>query len=108
MTEPAKHRSSEPLHFSSHDKIKAVLRLLRGESGNTVSQECGVSLRRLERWRDDFVAAGSAELSKRKNRFSWKESLHQRIKQISPWVALMGLLVLVIAAMAYLQNRSSP
>src|SRR5258708_31457446 len=53
--------------FTSREKVSAVLRVLQGESVDIVSAELGVPAGRLERWRSDFVAAGSAELSKRKS-----------------------------------------
>lgn len=48
--------------WSVGKKRAAVLRLLRGESLETVSREVRVTAVRLARWRDDFIEAGSAGL----------------------------------------------
>ncbi len=41
-----------------HTKMDAVMRLLRGESLDQLSQELRVDVHRLPAWRDDFIAAG--------------------------------------------------
>lgn len=43
-------------------KTEVVLRLLRGESIDSVSRECSVTVETLNKWREDFVAAGMAGL----------------------------------------------
>lgn len=84
--------------FTSHEKTDAVLRLLKGESVETVSQELGVSAGRIERWKSSFVAAGSAELAKRKDVHpkGWAAKHSGSIWQ---W---MWLLVALIAAISLL------
>jgi len=42
-----------------------VLRLLKGESLDTLSREVGVSASRLSEWRDEFIAGGQASLLSR-------------------------------------------
>ena len=51
--------------FSARRKAETVLRLLRGESLETVSREAGVTAATLSEWRDDFMAAGEAGLKTR-------------------------------------------
>jgi hypothetical protein len=51
--------------FSSRRKMEAVLRVLRGESLDTVSREIGVTAGSLASWRDDFLAGGQANLRSR-------------------------------------------
>ena len=48
--------------WSSQKKADVVLRLLRGESMDTLSRECMVTVETLCRWREDFIAAGNAGL----------------------------------------------
>lgn len=48
--------------WSAQKKAELVLRLLRGESIDAVSRECAVTVESLNRWREDFVAAGVAGL----------------------------------------------
>jgi transposase len=48
--------------WSAQKKAEVVLRLLRGESIDGVSRECAVTVETLNRWREDFVAAGVAGL----------------------------------------------
>lgn len=103
--------SSESTHdhrnvrFTSHEKINAVLRLLKGESVEIVSRELGVSVSRVERWKGRFVAAGSAELSKRTDDPSkgWVGKHSVRIWQ---WIWLLVVLAGVTAVLvALVQHR---
>lgn len=48
--------------WSSGKKAEAVLRLLRGESLDTVCRESKVTAEALTRWREDFIAGGIAGL----------------------------------------------
>lgn len=51
--------------FSARRKREAVLRLLRGESLETVSREIGVTAARLSQWRDAFMTGGTQGLKSR-------------------------------------------
>ena len=51
--------------MSRQRKLKAVLRLLRGEDLELVSRELGVTAATLATWRDDFLAGGEAALASR-------------------------------------------
>ena len=51
--------------MSRQRKLKAVLRLLRGEDLERVSRELGVTAGTLASWRDDFLAGGEAALASR-------------------------------------------
>lgn len=48
--------------WTASKKSEVVLRLLRGESMDAVSRECLVTVESLNRWREDFIAAGVAGL----------------------------------------------
>ena len=48
--------------WSAGKKMDAVLRLLRGESLETLSRELGVEAHRLAAWRDDFLESGKQGL----------------------------------------------
>ena len=51
--------------MSRQRKLRAVLRLLRGEDLELVSRELGVTAATLSIWRDDFLAGGEAALASR-------------------------------------------
>src|ERR671913_664592 len=51
--------------MSAGRKLRAVLRLLRGEDLELVSRELGVTAATLSSWRDDFLAGGEAALASR-------------------------------------------
>lgn len=48
--------------WTAAKKGEIVLRLVRGESIDAVSRECEVTVETLNRWREDFIAAGVAGL----------------------------------------------
>ena len=48
--------------WSAQKKADVVMRLLRGETIDAVSRESAVTVETLNRWREDFVAAGIAGL----------------------------------------------
>lgn len=52
-----KHR-----RWTASKKAEVVLQLLRGESIDAVSRECEVTVETLNKWREDFIAAGIAGL----------------------------------------------
>jgi hypothetical protein len=101
--------SGQQLHerherFTSHEKTNAVLRVLKGESLQTVSEDLGVSLPRLERWRNNFVTAGSAELAERKDLPSpgWLAKHSAPIRQ---WIWLLLTLIAVTVILALFMQR---
>jgi hypothetical protein len=100
--------SASPHHrhtrFTSHEKTDAVLRLLKGESVEAVSEALGVSIGRLERWKSSFVAAGSAELARRKDvaPSSW---ITRHVGSIRQWVWLLVALIGVIVLLAVFMQR---
>lgn len=51
--------------WTSTRKTEAVLRLLRGETLDTLSRELGVTAGRLSAWRDQFLLGGQAHLKTR-------------------------------------------
>jgi len=101
-SERQNHRHSR---FTNHEKTDAVLRLLKGESAETVSEELGISIARIERWRDTFVAAGSAELSKRRDGSSKSRRLRYSAS-IRQWLWLLFALIGIITILVFLAQRS--
>jgi hypothetical protein len=91
--------------FTSRQKVEAVLRLIKGESADSLSTELGVSIRRLERWRSNYMAGGSAELAKRKSPVSqsWFEKQSGAILR---WAGLIAALAASIALLALLLQRT--
>lgn len=51
--------------WSANRKMDVVMRLLRGESLDSVSRELGVEAHRLAAWRDDFISGGKEALKVR-------------------------------------------
>jgi hypothetical protein len=104
MEQPLVPSESQHVRFTSHEKTDAVLRLLKGEAVETISQELGVSISRIERWKSSFVAAGSAELAKRKDARpkSWAAKHSGSIWQ---WIWLLLALVAVITVLALFMQR---
>jgi hypothetical protein len=102
--QPLVPSDSRPTRFTSHEKTDAVLRLLKGESAEIVSQELGVSVSRIERWKSSFVAAGSAELAKRKDVHS-KSWAARHSGSIWQWMWLLLVLVAVIAVLVLFMQR---
>jgi hypothetical protein len=92
---------------TSRAKTDAVLRLLNGESIAAISQELGVSIGRIERWKDRFVQAGTAELSRRQDEPStgWVAKHSSSIWQ---WIWLLIALVALVSFMAVFMQRTSP
>jgi hypothetical protein len=92
---------------TSRAKTDAVLRLLKGESVDAVSQELGVSIRRIERWKDRFLQAGSAELAKRTDEPSqgWVAKHSTSIRQ---WIWLLLVLIALISFLVVFMDRGSP
>lgn len=98
------HSSSE--HMSPAQKVSAVLRLLKGETLEMVGGELGVSVRHLERWQSDFLAAGASAMAKRKQRtfYSW---LGENSGVIVQWLGLLLALVVTTALLAFLIRSCS-
>jgi hypothetical protein len=98
---------------TSRAKTEAVLRLLKGESVDTLSQELGVNIRRIERWKDRFLEAGSAELARRQDESSkgWlgkKGWFATHASSIWQWTWVLVALVAVISFLAVFMQRGSP
>jgi len=94
---------------TSRAKTDAVLRLLKGESVEALSQELGISIRRIERWKSRFVEAGSAELAKRTDNFSnsSKGWVAKHSGSIREWFWLLLALVAIICLLTVFMQRGS-
>jgi len=55
----------EPGGFSARRKTDAILRMLRGESLDSLARELGVTAATLAHWREQFLAGGQAALKSR-------------------------------------------
>lgn len=55
----------EPGRFSARRKMEAILRVLRGESLDSLARELGVTAATLAHWREEFLAGGQAALKSR-------------------------------------------
>ena len=97
-------RDRRHARFTSHEKTDAVLRLLKGESVEIVSDELGVAVERIERWKSSFIAAGSAELAKRKD-VSSKNWGVKHAGSIRQWIWLLCALVAVISVLVLVMQR---
>jgi len=77
-----------------HTKVKSVLRLLQGESVETVADDLGVSPERLVSWKERFSGGGRAHLLQRRTD-KIARSQQRRQRQVQ-WAALVIGLLLVI------------
>ena len=55
----------EPGRFSARRKTETILRLLRGESLDSLARELGVTAATLAQWREAFLTGGQAALKSR-------------------------------------------
>lgn len=99
------HEGGRHSRFTSRQKTEAVLRLLKGESAENVSRELGVTIGRIERWKDRFVAAGSAELARRQDhKQGWAAKHSQAFRQ---WLWLLLTLIGTVTVLVLLMQRGS-
>jgi len=101
----ASHHDGRHSRFTSHEKTDAVLRLLKGESVEIVSQELGVTINRIERWKSSFISAGTAELGRRKESSSKSRGM-KRWVFVRQWIWLLFALVAVISMLVLVMQRS--
>jgi len=62
---PSAEGVGEPGRFSVRRKTEALLRLLRGETLDTLARELGVTAATVAHWREQFLAGGQAGLKSR-------------------------------------------
>lgn len=65
--EGSEDRTRRPKRWSAKQKRRVVLRLLRGESLDTVSRDVGVPTSKLAAWRDSFLEGGVEGLKTRRD-----------------------------------------
>ena len=65
MVEEQEQPAELPERWSAKAKVEVVLRLLRGESGESVSRELQVPAHELEAWRRIFLEGGQEQLKRR-------------------------------------------
>jgi hypothetical protein len=101
------HSRSRREHWNPAQKVAAVLRVLKGEPTAVLSEELGVSIRRLERWHSDFVAAGAAAMAKKK-RPALTTWVAEHSRSIAQWLGLLLALVGTIVLIALFLRSGSP
>ena len=84
--------------FSSEEKMNVVLRTLRGEPREALSEELNIPLERVAAWESTFLEAGREALSRRKAKWPHHGKASARIAQ---WSALL----LVLLCVVYLLTR---
>jgi adenylate kinase len=67
---------SDPESSTLSLKVQVVLRLLRGDTRDSLSQELGITVETLSKWLHRFIAAGSAELEGRERSSRAREIAH--------------------------------
>ncbi len=70
--------NTEKGRWTSKRKMEAVLRLIRGESLDSLSRELRVTAAKLSQWKESFVQSGSTGLKKRPT--DGKEEEIQRLR----------------------------
>lgn len=98
-------RASQAKRFTPVEKVNAVLRLLEGESVETLSRDLGVATNRLERWRNDFVIAGSAALGRLRGSGS-DDWLSRHAAKFFQWFAFLVVMLIVVAAWQLFLHRA--
>ncbi len=78
--------------FSAKRKTQIILRLLRGEDLETLSQEVGVTAATLSRWRDSFLDGGTAAMKSRPadERDEEIARLRSKVGQLTMDIELLG------------------
>jgi transposase-like protein len=66
--------------FSAGRKAHAVVRLLAGESLETLSRQLGITAATLSQWREDFLAAGTSALKSHANEHDHRGELIERLR----------------------------
>jgi transposase len=84
--------------WSANRKMDVVMRLLRGESLDSLSRELGVEAHRLAAWRDDFIVGGKEALKARPGTGSAEES--RRLREAERKVGQLTMEVEILQAAA--------
>jgi hypothetical protein len=84
---------ARPKNVPVKEKVKTVLRLLRGESAEQLARELEVSEQRLLQWRERFLEGGHASLTKPEEHTSsrWRA----RRRKFLQWGIVAGLCVVI-------------
>jgi transposase-like protein len=80
-------------HVSPDEKRRIVLRVLGGESRQTVAHESDVSVDRIERWESRFLAAGERGLASRRHS---RSRAGRVLAAIGPWALLLAVLFVLV------------
>jgi len=99
-------QSQRRARITSRVKTDAVLRVFSGEAVETLSQELGVGVNRIERWKVRFIDAGSAELAKRKDGSS-SSRVARYFGSIRQWFWLVLAMVAIVSVLVILMQRSA-
>ncbi len=104
--ESRQRQNRRPERIATRAKIDAVLRVMAGESIESLSRELNVSIHRIDRWRNTFIEGGSAELSQKTDAQS--ESWASRhASSIWQWMWLLLAMLVVITLLVLFVGRNS-
>ena len=108
-TAPESRQSQSHRHerIATRAKIDAVLRVMAGESIESLSRELNVTVYRIERWKNTFVEGGSAELSKKKD-VQTENWASKHAKTIQQWMWLLFAMIIVISLLVLYAGKNSP
>jgi hypothetical protein len=95
-----KHR-----RLSSEEKKRIVLRVLSGESRETVASESDVSPERIEKWESRFRASGIRGLSPRRRR---RSRMGKTLASLGPWALLLAILLALVFFLTRLMENAGP
>ncbi|MGA3023405.1 MAG: helix-turn-helix domain-containing protein [Bryobacteraceae bacterium] len=100
MSDNAKQEHHHHHHnrLSSEKKTEVVMRALRGEPKEALSEELHIPLERIEAWEQKFLDAGRKALSRRRGRWFRRGKGGARIAQWS-------VLLLILLAVVYFLTR---
>jgi hypothetical protein len=93
--------------IATRAKIDAVVRVMAGESIESLSRELNVTVHRIERWKTTFIEGGSAELSKKKEVHS-ENWVSKHASSIQQWMWLLFAMLIVITMLVLYAGRNSP
>jgi hypothetical protein len=90
--------------FTTAEKVNVVLRILNGESVDALSQQLGISVRRMQRWQNEFIIGGSAALDKRNGSGS-SDFVSKHAAAIFRWFAVLTILTVLFGLVSlFLQS----
>lgn len=108
LTAPESRQGQHGRHdrVATRAKIDAVLRVMAGESIESLSSELKVSVHRIDRWKSTFIEAGTAKLSKKTDAQS-ENWASKHASSIWQWMLLLLAMLVVISLLVLYVGRNS-